>query len=183
MRERITDKRDESDGSQPPSAATRAKPAQSAYSRNLPHVQNDGDTLFVTFSTRKRWVLPAQVRADVLRHCLHDHGVRIRVHAVVVMPDHIHMIFTPLKDAEGETFGLAEIMGGIKGAAAHTVNRMLRRRGPVWELESFDRVMRSDENAYEKGEYICANPVRAGLAEREADYPWLWREWIEGREA
>ena len=50
----------------------------------------------------------------------------------------------------------------------------------MWELESFDRIMRSNENAYEKGEYICANPVRAGLVVREDDWPWLWREWIEG---
>ena len=171
------------DGPQPPSAASRAKPAQNAYSRNLPHIQNDGNTLFVTFSTRKRWILPEHVRGAVLNHCLHDHGVRIRLHAAVVMPDHVHLIFTPLKDADGETFPLATIMSGIKGAAAHSVNRALNRRGPVWELESFDRIMRSSENAYEKGEYICANPVRAGLVAREDDWPWLWREWIEGEVA
>jgi REP element-mobilizing transposase RayT len=123
---------DSQDGSQPPPAAPRAKPAQNAYSRDLPHIQNDGDTLFVTFSTRKRWVLPEHVRQAVLKHCLHDHGVRIRLHAAVVMPDHVHLIFTPLKDADGETFALATIMSDIKGAAAHTVNRALNRHGPVW---------------------------------------------------
>ena len=40
--------------------------------------------------------------------------------------------------------------------------------------------LRSDEDVRKRVEYICANPVRAGLSQHEDDYPWLWREWIEG---
>src|SRR5262249_37233514 len=29
--------------------------------------------------------------------------------------------------------------------------------------------------------YLCENPVRRGLAARPDDYPWLWREFVEGR--
>ena len=107
---------------QPPSAvlmpgqqARPAKPAKAEYRRHLPHLQVEDKPQFVTFATLKRWVLPESIRQVVLGHCLHDHGVKLQVHGIVVMPDHIHMIFTPLKDDEGNPFGLAEIMSGIKG--------------------------------------------------------------------
>jgi REP element-mobilizing transposase RayT len=115
---------------QPPSAvhmpdqqARPAKPAKAEYRRHLPHLQVEDKPLFVTFATFKRWVLPEPIRQVVLRHCLHDHGVKLQVHGIVVMPDHVHIIFTPLKDDEGNPFGLAEIMSGIKGASAHSVNK------------------------------------------------------------
>jgi len=134
---------------QPPAAVTkrarasgsRAKPGQGSYRRNLPHLQAEGKTFFVTFSTHRRWQLPESVRGLVLEHCLHDNGVRLVVHGVVVMPDHVHMVFTPLADERGNTFGLAEIMNGIKGASAHRINRALKRRGHVWQDGSFDHIL------------------------------------------
>jgi len=117
----------------------------------------------------------------VLKHCLHDHGIKLQVHGVVVIPDHVHMILTPLNDEDGNPFGLAEIMNGIKGASAHSINKALARRGPVWQDESFDHILRSDEQVGSKVDYICENPVRKGLVINEDDYPWLWREWAEGK--
>ena len=153
------------------------------YKRNLPHIQNDGDTIFVTFSTRRRFVLPESVRGFVVESCLREHGTRARMHAVVVMPDHVHLIATPLADSERCTFAVPDIMASIKGGSAHAINRALGRTGRVWEPESFDRVLRSDENARQKAEYICANPGRAGLVGSEDEYAWLWREWVEGSES
>ena len=101
------------------------------------------------------------------------------MHGVVVMPDHVHMIFTPLNDDKGIPFGLAEILNAIKGASAHSINKALNRRGRVWQDESFDHVLRSDESAYNKVIYICENPVRQGLVPTMDDYPWLWREWVK----
>jgi len=157
-----------------------AKPAASKYLRNLPHFQVEGKSLFITFCTRDHWILPETVRGLVVNHCLHDHGIKLQMHGLVVMPDHVHMIFTPGIDPAGNPFGLAEIMNGIKGSSAHSINRTLDRRGPVWQHESFDHVLRSDENLHDKVEYLCQNPVRKGLVLNENDYPWLWREWIEG---
>jgi REP element-mobilizing transposase RayT len=157
-----------------------AKPAKNEYRRNLPHFQAEYKPIFLTFCTFRRWILPDAVRSLVLRHCLHEHGRKLVVHGVVVMPDHVHLIISPLQDPKGNIYGLAEIMNGIKGASAHSINKKLNRKGPVWQYESFDHVLRSDEKIREKVEYICQNPVRKGLVEKEDDYPWLWREWVEG---
>ncbi len=109
----------------------KAKRPKYAYHRNLPHFQPEGKTFFVTFNTFKRWQLPELVRDIVLKHCLHDNGTKLHIHGLVVMPDHVYMAFTPLDDDEGCTFGLTEIMNGIKGASAHSVNKVLGRKDHV----------------------------------------------------
>ena len=164
-------------GDQP---ANLAKPAKGEYRRNLPHLQAEDKPLFVTFCTYGRWEIPESIRSIVIKHCLHDHGKKLMLHGLIVMPDHVHLIFSPLRDELGNPYGLAEIMNGIKGTSAHSINKTLNRRGRVWQKESFDNVLRSHEKIREKVEYICQNPVRKGLVRSEDDYPWLWREWVEG---
>lgn len=41
-------------------------------------------------------------------------------------------------------------------------------------------MLRRDEKVREKAEYLCANPVEAGLVREEDEWPWLWRAWVEG---
>jgi putative transposase len=41
-----------------------------------------------------------------------------------------------------------------------------------WQPGSFDRLLRSDESAEEKWQYIRENPVRAGLVEKWQDWPY-----------
>lgn len=102
----------------------------------------------------------------------------IQVYVAVVMPDHIHLVFSPLEDESGVPFGLPQIMNSIKGSAAHTVNKLLNRKGVVWQPEYFDHVLRKDESLEAKVEYVCQNPVRRGLVSDPDQYPWIWREWI-----
>lgn len=99
---------------------------------------------------------------------------RIRLYAAVVMPDHVHMLFTPLRDEETRSYNVAVIAQAIKGSSAHSINKLLGRSGPVWQEEYFDHVVRSYESLREKIEYIRQNPVRRGLARTPDDYPWLW---------
>ncbi len=157
-----------------------ARLAKSTYKRRLPHLQTAGATIFVTFATSSRWVLPESVRQLVVDHIVHDDRVRYHLHVAVVMPDHVHVLFTPQTDANGNTFGLAEIMQSIKSTSAHSINRALSRVGRIWQPEYVGRALRSDESLRQKAEYICANPVRGGLAAQEDEWPWLWREWVEG---
>ena len=157
-----------------------AKPAKSSHERRLPHVQTPDTTIFITFATWNRWILPDEVRRLAIDHIVHDHGVRYQLHAAVVMPDHVHALLTPQRDQHGNTFGLAEIMQSLKGSSSHSINRALGRTGRVWQREYHDRSLRMEESARQKAEYICANPVRARLVAREDDWRWLWREWIEG---
>jgi len=95
----------------------------------------------------------------------------------VVMPDHVHLIFTPLIDHEAmEVFSLAKIMDAVKGASAPKINKALHRNGRVWQPESFDHVLRTSESLDAKIQYLLDNPVRRGLVRESSDYPWLWKK-------
>ena len=148
--------------------------AKYRYRRRLPHLQKEDAALFVTFCTAARVNLPGEARDLVLEHCLREHGRRVHLCAVVVMPDHVHLLFSPLRNADGWPVPLVDILQCLKGATAHRINQILHRSGPVWEEESFDHVLRSDESLKEKREYIRQNPVKAGQVGRAEDYKWLW---------
>jgi REP element-mobilizing transposase RayT len=92
------------------------------------------------------------------------------------MPDHVHMVFAPRRDASGWPFPLVDILQSLKSVTAHRINRLMHLAGPVWEEESFDHILRSDESLKEKCEYLRQNPVRRGIVARPEDYPWLWTE-------
>ncbi|HXZ40486.1 MAG TPA: transposase [Terriglobales bacterium] len=144
------------------------------YRRKLPHYQPDDKAFFITFSTHQRQTLPEPARTIVIETCLAGNGKKFRLYAVVVMPDHVHLVLAPLSDSRGP-IGIAEVMQVIKGASAHRINRMLGRKGRVWEEEYFDRALRREESIEDKVEYIVGNPVGAGLVRNPLDYPWLWR--------
>ena len=108
---------------------------------------------------------------------MHDNGNKFDLRVAAVMPDHVHMIFTPLVDQQAMEVGsLVKIMDAIKGASAHKVNKVLGRKGRLWQPESFDHVLRSSESLDARIEYILENPVRLGLVAWWADYPWLWKK-------
>ena len=67
------------------------------------------------------------------------------------------------------------IVGDIKSASAHKINKALKRRERVWLNEAFDRMPREEEFERYK-EYIIMNPVRRGLVEKPDQYEWLWYE-------
>jgi REP element-mobilizing transposase RayT len=152
------------------------------YRRNLPHIENLLATYFVTFRTHAALVLPPAARSIAMKHCLFENGRKIDLHAFVIMPDHVHLLFTPLENESGEPFALAEIMKGIKGVSARNINKSMRRKGQLWQDESFDRIMRANE-FQNKLEYIIANPISAGLTSRPGEYRWAWREQITGKSA
>lgn len=43
---------------------------------------------------------------------------------------------------------------------------------PIWERHFWDRQLRRGESYSEKWQYVVTNPVRAGLVQRVADWPY-----------
>ena len=89
-----------------------------------------------------------------------------RVHAWVVMPNHVHFLMQPQAP-------MAAITKAIKGSTARRANLLLGRTGEYfWQDESFDHWIR-DEREFEKvKKYIERNPVVAGLVNEESKWPW-----------
>ncbi len=83
--------------------------------------------------------------------------------AGVLMPDHVHLLIAP-NDREAA-------VGNASGAIKRWIRQELKAEWH-WQPGSFDRLLRSDESAYEKWQYIRENPVRAGLVENWQDWPY-----------
>ena len=111
--------------------------------RKLPHYQKADRPLFVTFRKGSRDPFPPEARDAIFHHCLHDHEKRYQLHAVVVMPEHVHLLLTPLRDEKGWPFALPLILKLLKGTSARSVNKLLGLGGPAWQEESLDHVLRS----------------------------------------
>jgi putative transposase len=134
------------------------------YHRYLPHYQKLGRALFVTFRKGNRILFPPEARDAILQHCLHDHEKRYELHAVVVMPDHVHLLFTPLCNDKGWPYALPLILKLLKGASARSVNKPLNSSGPVWQEESFDHVLRSQESFDLKRNWSTSAKIRSAEA-------------------
>ena len=87
------------------------------------------------------------------------------LHAWVIMPNHVHVVFQPLA-------ALPTIMRWLKGRTSRVANQILNRTGtPFWQEESFDHWVRSEELQY-LIEYVESNPVKAGLVKTKEQWRW-----------
>jgi len=122
-------------------------------------------TFFVTTSTYNRRRLfqvdsNAQLFLETLQH--YRRAGRYKLHAFVVMPDHIHLILTPLE------ITLERAVGLIKGGFSHR----LASGFPVWQRGFTDHRIRDAADMEARRTYLHLNPVRAGLAEAADLYPY-----------
>ena len=148
--------------------------------RRLPHFERPWAKYAVAFSTLQRSDLPSQERDIVLASILHGHKKKqYDLYVGCVMPDHVHLLFEPqirdqLDSDRIRFWSLTEILRGIKSTTAHRIAKLRGIRGPVWDKESFDRIIRSESDLHEKFHYICRNPWRSTVVQSNEDYPWLW---------
>ncbi len=89
---------------------------------------------------------------------------RYDLHAFVVMPNHVHLLVTSKAP-------LAKWLGALKGFTGHKALEILQQAGPFWQSESFDHLVRNDEEFNRILRYIEWNPVKAGLAAAPEDFP------------
>ncbi len=149
--------------------------------RKLPHWQKPGAIYYITVSLRvgSPVCLSREDIAPIIVQSLRfDDGIRYRLHAYVIMPDHIHLLIEPLPRGKGYV-PLPEIMQALKGVTSHRINRRLGRRGPMWLDESYDRIPRHEQEYAQKMRYIRNNPVKAGLVEQVEEWHWVWAKHMD----
>ena len=101
-------------------------------------------------------------REIVKNSLLRFDGERLRLHAAVIMPTHVHLLLEPLRSHD-----LSRILQGIKGASARELNNLLGTTGTFWLDESYDHIVRSEEQYWRLIRYIANSPLKAGLGTDE----------------
>ncbi|HXR03738.1 MAG TPA: DNA polymerase III subunit alpha, partial [Verrucomicrobiae bacterium] len=101
----------------------------------------------------------AQLVEDALRHF---DGERYLLGSYVIMPNHIHVLVRPAMEHK-----LSEILQSWKSFTAKEANKLLGRAGEFWQPESFDHIVRNEQQLEKFSRYIQENPVKAGLREGE----------------
>ena len=144
----------------------------SVYRRdNLPHIQVPEATYFITFRTHSFRKLTEQGRKIVLDAILHWDDQRWKVFSAVVMPDHVHIVARQLPKGEKDFWDLAVILHSVKSFSANEVNRVEDKPGtPVWQTESYDRIVRDINELLATLAYTHHNSVKAGLVTQARDY-------------
>jgi putative transposase len=79
-----------------------------------------------------------------------------------LMPDHLHMLIAVSGEAS-----LSKLIRDFKRIAT-------RKQKIEWQRNFFDHRLRHDESETEKYDYICENPVRAGLVRSAEDWPFVF---------
>ena len=108
-------------------------------------------------------------------------GQRYELRAWVVMPNHVHVVVWPMADHT-----LSDILHSWKSFTSHEISKQLAagRRlnsqagtpalpsGQFWQNESYEHLVRDDEDLHRCCHYTLMNPVNARLCARPEDWKW-----------
>ena len=128
------------------------------------------NTYFVTASAFEKQALFQSERvAKLLAESLLEYRQqgRFLLHEFVIMPNHLHVLFTM-----GTAVTLERAMQFIKGGFSHRAGKQLEMKGETWQRGYVDHRIRDARDFAYHREYIRQNPVRARLAESPENYPY-----------
>ncbi|QQL44810.1 transposase [Sulfuriroseicoccus oceanibius] len=87
-----------------------------------------------------------KVRAILEDVFMRGHGVVAALHAWVIMPNHVHLVFSPHEQ-------IGTVIKAWKGASSHRIGR-----GAIWQKNYFDRMIRDRAHFQRVVRYIRRNP-------------------------
>ena len=97
------------------------------------------------------------------------------VDAIVILPDHLHAIWTLPPDDSDFSLRWRLIKTTFSRALPHTeprsTSRQARHERGIWQRRYWEHLIRDDADFARHFEYIHMNPVKHGLVNRVADWP------------
>ena len=85
----------------------------------------------------------------------HFDNERYLIDSFVVMPNHVHILFSPLSEHQ-----LSDIIHSWKRFTAREINKHRNQTGQFWQPEYWDRLIRHQEHFYWAQNYIKRNPKK-----------------------
>ena len=98
------------------------------------------------------------------------------IHAWVVLPDHMHCVIElPVGDADfALRWRLIKIhfSRSIPGQEWRSATRLRRAERGIWQRRFWEHLIRDDQDFAAHMDYVHVNPLKHGLVERVADWPY-----------
>ncbi len=131
------------------------------------HATNNRQTYMITTETwQRRALFRSELWARLLIDILyHYRGSAYLLHEFVIMPDHIHVLITPVTSLE-------KAVQFIKGGFSYRAKKELGSNMEIWQKGFQDQRIRDAADYDSHRNYISQNPVRKHLCERVEDYPY-----------
>jgi leucyl-tRNA synthetase len=107
-----------------------------------------------------------EIREIVAQALRHFDCERYNLHSFVVMPNHVHVLFSPVDGHQ-----VPDILHSWKSFTSKQIGKITGEEGRLWQPEYYDRLIRSDRHFNKVLEYVAGNPAKAKLAEGEST---LW---------
>jgi len=120
------------------------------------------------------WLREDRIAAIVAESLHHLDGERYTLEAFCVMPNHVHVVFTPLQKNDDTYHAMSAIQHSLKRYTALRANQLLGRKGDFWQHESYDHFVRDESEFNRIVAYVLNNPVKAGLVSRLEDWKWSY---------
>ncbi len=89
------------------------------------------------------------------------------LHAYVLMTNHVHLLLTPRR-AEA----VPRLFISLGRRYVQYINRLHERTGTLWDSRYRSSLVQEDAYLFACHRYIEMNPVRAGIVNDPAQYPW-----------
>lgn len=127
-----------------------------------------GETYFVTAnSMHQKHILQSHRMAGLLEEVIFHYraGGHYLLHEYVVMPNHLHLLMTPVASK------LEKCMQLLKGNFSYRAKKELSFMWSIWQGSYYDRRVRTSEEYSADRRYIHLNPVEARLCQRPEDWP------------
>lgn len=90
-----------------------------------------------------------------------------KIHAYVLMTNHVHLLVTPMVDC-----GISQMMQALGRRYVCYVNKTYKRTGTLWEGRFKSSLVDSDRYLLTCMRYIELNPVRANMVNHPGKYKW-----------
>jgi REP element-mobilizing transposase RayT len=119
--------------------------------------------------------LENQQVADLVATSIQFHDGKVfDLIAYCIMPNHTHLVCTPLRKSGDAYYGLTEILHSLKRYTAREANKILQRQGTFWQDESYDHFIRDERELERIIKYVLHNPVKANLVKDQDDWKWSY---------
>ncbi|MGP8330295.1 MAG: transposase [Methanosarcinaceae archaeon] len=104
-----------------------------------------------------------QVIENLTNQAINDE-MRYIIYRWSIMPNHVHLLIRPLiNPVTRNFFSLSKILHSMKSYSANLANSILNRKGQFWHRESYDHIIRNQDEFNRIWAYIDNNAVKAGL--------------------